>query len=154
VINEIFSSYASMNSIIYVGIRGVGVVSGPPVLRGGAINDELIHVTDWMPTLLHLAGGNVSNLDTDGMNQWNSISLGMPSPRKVCRCTMNYVCIVYYTCTIYCICPVYYTHTIYCICPVYYTCTVFYTYTVYYTCAIYCTCIVCCNILCLLALSH
>lgn len=43
-----------------------------------------MHITDWMPTLLHLAGASdTSELDIDGVNQWDSISTGSSSPREV-----------------------------------------------------------------------
>ena len=65
-----------------LGVRGVGFVSGPRLARTG-VNEELVHITDWMPTLLYLAGGNSSELDIDGVNQWESISIGSSSPREV-----------------------------------------------------------------------
>lgn len=39
--------------------------------------------TDWMPTFYHLAGGDVSKIQgrIDGMNVWNTIAYGQPSPR-------------------------------------------------------------------------
>ena len=60
----------------------MGFVSGPRLARSG-VNEELVHITDWMPTLLYLAGGNSSELDIDGVNQWESISIGSSSPREV-----------------------------------------------------------------------
>jgi arylsulfatase A-like enzyme len=42
-----------------------------------------MHVTDWLPTLLSAAGGNLSELvnNVDGVDQWNSISTNQTSPR-------------------------------------------------------------------------
>ena len=51
--------------------------------RSGATSDELIHITDWMPTLLHLAGGDTADLSLDGVNQWQSINTGTTGPREV-----------------------------------------------------------------------
>jgi arylsulfatase A-like enzyme len=43
-----------------------------------------MHVTDWLPTLLSAAGGNLSELanNLDGVDQWISISTNQTSPRK------------------------------------------------------------------------
>jgi arylsulfatase A-like enzyme len=43
-----------------------------------------MHVTDWLPTLLSVAGGNLTGLvgKIDGVDQWNSISNNKTSPRK------------------------------------------------------------------------
>ena len=38
------------------GVRGVGFVHGKMLQRTGVTCKELFHVTDWYPTLLHLAG--------------------------------------------------------------------------------------------------
>ena len=67
----------------YTGVKGVGFVSGPVLARSGATSDELIHITDWMPTLLHLAGGDTADLNLDGVNQWQSINTGTKGPREV-----------------------------------------------------------------------
>ena len=38
------------------GVRGVGFVHGKMLQRTGVKCKELLHVTDWYPTLLYLAG--------------------------------------------------------------------------------------------------
>ena len=46
---------------------------------------DLIDVTDWLPTFYHLAGGDVQTLignNIDGMNVWDTIAHGTPSPRS------------------------------------------------------------------------
>ena len=44
---------------------------------------EMMHATDWLPTLLSIAGYNSSELKKlDGMNMWPTIQYGVPSPRK------------------------------------------------------------------------
>ncbi|XP_050664358.1 arylsulfatase B-like [Leptidea sinapis] len=43
--------------------------------------DGLMHITDWMPTLLAAAGGEVDT-EIDGFNQWPSIVEGQQSQRK------------------------------------------------------------------------
>ena len=66
-----------------VGVKSVGFVAGPVLARSGAVSEELMHITDWMPTLLHLAGRDITDLDVDGVNQWESINRGTASTRKV-----------------------------------------------------------------------
>ncbi|XP_038220084.1 arylsulfatase B-like [Zerene cesonia] len=43
--------------------------------------DGLMHITDWMPTLIAASGGEVDE-KIDGVNQWPSIVQGQKSPRK------------------------------------------------------------------------
>ena len=55
------------------GIRGVGFVHGKQIEQQARTSTELIHVSDWFPTLIHLAGGNVAGLKLDGYNMWPTI---------------------------------------------------------------------------------
>lgn len=75
------------------GIRGVAFVHSEllPVFVRGRINKELMHVTDWLPTLVKgVAGGNLSMPHKlDGFNQWQSIRAFRPSPRKVILHELN-----------------------------------------------------------------
>lgn len=42
----------------------------------------MMHITDWLPTLITAAGGDISNLTSiDGMNLWNALSEDTESPR-------------------------------------------------------------------------
>ena len=73
-----------------VGIRAIGFVSSPIISAAKRSREvtDLIHVTDWMPTLLHIAGGSLNSNDLiDGVNQWNTISNAERSERKVSICT-------------------------------------------------------------------
>ncbi|XP_078377383.1 arylsulfatase B-like [Oculina patagonica] len=66
------------------GVRGVSFVHGNMLGRTGVKCEGLLHVTDWYPTLVNLAGGTYDDAASpiDGMDVWNTISHGEPSPRK------------------------------------------------------------------------
>ena len=65
------------------GMRGIGFVAGGGVERSGVTSNELMHVSDWFPTMVGLAKGNLNGTKLDGHDQWNTINKGTASPRKV-----------------------------------------------------------------------
>ena len=64
------------------GTRVIALVNWPGHIRSGATVDEMIHITDMYPTLTALAGASTSkSKPLDGMNLWETLSQGKPSPR-------------------------------------------------------------------------
>lgn len=64
------------------GVRLPALVWSPLLRRTRRVSWELMHAVDWAPTLYHAAGGDVKDLGViDGLDQWESLSLGSPSPR-------------------------------------------------------------------------
>ena len=59
----------------------MGFVHSEKLKNRGSVSSALIHVSDWYPTIVHLAGGDITGLNLDGYNQWDTISHGTPSPR-------------------------------------------------------------------------
>ena len=56
-------------------MHGVGFVHSPLLRRPARVSNELIHVSDWYPTMMSLAGlsGNHTRLRLDGVDQWDTI---------------------------------------------------------------------------------
>ena len=71
----------SVLHLCYTGIKSAAFVSSSLLKRTGKV-DDLIHITDWMPTFIHLAGGKPLT-GIDGVNQWPTLSNGAPSQRNV-----------------------------------------------------------------------
>jgi arylsulfatase A-like enzyme len=64
------------------GVRGTSFVYGNILPRKGVVCNELMHITDWVPTLANLVGSNVTSPHPlDGYDMWESITTNAPSPR-------------------------------------------------------------------------
>ncbi|CAD1471204.1 unnamed protein product, partial [Heterotrigona itama] len=66
------------------GIRGAACIYSPLIKNPSRISNELIHITDWLPTFYSAAGGNLEDLeeDLDGVDQWATIVSGKQTTRK------------------------------------------------------------------------
>ncbi|XP_026881895.2 arylsulfatase I [Electrophorus electricus] len=64
------------------GIRGVAFVHSPLLRHKRRVSRALLHITDWYPTLVRLAGGDVSQEQgLDGYDIWPVLSEDRVSPR-------------------------------------------------------------------------
>ncbi|KAF8768315.1 Arylsulfatase B like protein [Argiope bruennichi] len=65
------------------GVRGVSFIWSPLLKNPKRTSWDLMHITDWLPTLYRAAGGNVKSLGKlDGFDLWDTLSLKRPSPRS------------------------------------------------------------------------
>lgn len=64
------------------GTRVVALVNWPGHIPAGEVVEEMIHTVDWFPTLAALGGGSTAeSKPLDGLNIWETLSNGKPSPR-------------------------------------------------------------------------
>ncbi|XP_040064221.1 arylsulfatase B-like [Ixodes scapularis] len=64
------------------GCRATGFIWSPLLKRKGVVSDQMMHITDWLPTLYSAAGGNPLSLGKlDGTDMWAPLSIGYASPR-------------------------------------------------------------------------
>lgn len=65
------------------GVRVPAFIWSPLLQKRRRVSRQLMHITDWLPTLYAAAGGTPSNLGyVDGYNMWEALSRGWRSPRK------------------------------------------------------------------------
>lgn len=59
------------------GVRGVAALWSSRLQRAARVSNELVHITDWLPTLYSAAGGDLKDLgEIDGIDQWRLLSEG------------------------------------------------------------------------------
>lgn len=75
--------YRGSKASLYEGaVRSVALVSWPKKLKTNSV-DEIIHMVDWMPTLIGLAGGKAQGeKKLDGKDVWPVITQGKASPHE------------------------------------------------------------------------
>lgn len=66
------------------GVKGAALIWSPLLNRRPRVSFDMIHVTDWLPTLYSAAGGRPYDLppDLDGVDQWTSLANDLPSRRS------------------------------------------------------------------------
>jgi len=66
------------------GIRAPAFVTSPLLQKTGYNNTQLMHVSDWYPTLAGLAGAEITpEMKLDGVDQWAMISEGATTSRTM-----------------------------------------------------------------------
>ena len=69
-------------SIYEGGVRVPALAVWDGKIGEGLVVDELLHIVDWYPTILRLAGASLSeSLPLDGRDAWATIARAAPSPR-------------------------------------------------------------------------
>jgi arylsulfatase A-like enzyme len=70
------------NTLWEGGIRAAGFIWSPLLKSRQRVSDQLIHISDWLPTLYHAAGGDETILrNIDGINLWDELSENLVSKR-------------------------------------------------------------------------
>ncbi|XP_077558103.1 arylsulfatase B-like isoform X2 [Haemaphysalis longicornis] len=65
------------------GVRAPAFIWSPRLQRSGTVSQQLMHITDWLPTLYSAAGGHPQHLgELDGLDLWRALSRGTRSPRS------------------------------------------------------------------------
>jgi len=66
------------------GVRGVGFLHSPLLQKSGYVSEQMMHVTDWVPTLYTAAGGDPKHLEDNlyGVDSWSMLSENGTSQRK------------------------------------------------------------------------
>jgi arylsulfatase A-like enzyme len=65
------------------GVRVACAMRWPGKIKAGSKTDEMLHVVDFYPTLVHLGGGSLQQpLPLDGRDAWPTIAEGKPTPHS------------------------------------------------------------------------
>lgn len=76
--------YRSGKGTLYEGgVRVAALTTWEGRIKAGTVVNEPLHVVDWYPTLLKLAGASLDQkLPLDGRDAWPTITQGKPSPHE------------------------------------------------------------------------
>lgn len=78
---------AGKGTVYEGGVHTCAFVTWDGHIKPGSTVNALMHMVDWYPTILTLAGGSLDQkLPLDGKNLWPSITEGKPSPRSEVLC--------------------------------------------------------------------
>ena len=73
--------------LVILGTRVAGFIGGPLAPAPDSVYNGMMHISDWYPTILSLAGVEIPiGVTLDGFNQWPAISQAKSSPRTVSIC--------------------------------------------------------------------
>ncbi|XP_077553362.1 arylsulfatase B-like [Haemaphysalis longicornis] len=66
------------------GTRAAAFLWSPLLNKTRRVSHQMMHITDWLPTLYHAAGGRPDFLEEklDGYDMWDALSRDLPSPRN------------------------------------------------------------------------
>lgn len=79
------------NTLYEGGVRGVAVLWSPRLQKSARVSNQLVHITDWLPTLYSVAGGDLKDLgEIDGIDQWNALSLETGKERESLLLNIDY----------------------------------------------------------------
>uniref|UniRef100_A0A7M5VG10 Sulfatase N-terminal domain-containing protein n=1 Tax=Clytia hemisphaerica TaxID=252671 RepID=A0A7M5VG10_9CNID len=63
------------------GVRVPAFINSPLLKRSGVTSMQMMHVTDWLPTIVNLAQGKITK-EIDGFDQWKTLQDDVKSPRN------------------------------------------------------------------------
>ncbi|XP_064644583.1 arylsulfatase B-like isoform X1 [Lineus longissimus] len=64
------------------GVRGPGFIYSNLLKNSGRTSNQLMHVSDWLPTILSAIDADIKPNNPDGFDMWPTLNHGLESPRK------------------------------------------------------------------------
>ncbi|GJQ65594.1 hypothetical protein Trydic_g7692 [Trypoxylus dichotomus] len=69
------------NTLWEGGVRGAGFIWSPLIKQSRRVSNQMMHITDWLPTLLAVTDEKRVPQNIDGIDVWAAISNDLASPR-------------------------------------------------------------------------